>query len=389
VYARPRYRLSGRRSGRGFPGVPRSFDQSGRTLAPIRDNTNKIGFVLTYAATAAGMLGVMSYLLTGKQPEGGDWVFPRVGGENPDGSPRRITSMTYLREIPMVMKHIQEQASVPAGVLETIYNKMMLEPIREILNNRDYFGTNIYDENAPWYKQVWQTLRHIAGDSTPMSFSSAERARDTGGTWVDEALAYAGFGPAPSYVEKSAIQNRIAHLYDEHVAPKSRPYEDEAVTHEKLRARTRLLRAKHSGDSAQIAEATQNARKAGLSNEAIERIGRTPSDVYLFSRLPQADQEAILRQANDQEFARYVTHAQMKLRAPMRQERAGHKTETPTAPPPSRPAPAPAPPPSRPAPMPPPTLSPVTPPPPRGRSRADDLLRQSPRMGGDPPRRHP
>jgi hypothetical protein len=27
--------------------------------------------------------------------------------------------------------------------------KLMLEPVKEILENRDYYGYNIYDENAP------------------------------------------------------------------------------------------------------------------------------------------------------------------------------------------------------------------------------------------------
>ena len=62
---------------------------------------------------------------------------------------------------------------------------------------------------------------------------------------------------------------------------------------------------------------------AGYSNAAVGAIGRTPSDVYLFSRLPEADQQAILRQANKEEFERYIGHAHVKLRVPMRQERAG------------------------------------------------------------------
>jgi hypothetical protein len=34
----------------------------------------------------------------------------------------------------------------------------------------------------------------------------------------------------------------------------------------------------------------------------------------MFSRLPEADQQAILRQANKDEFERYITHAHQKLR---------------------------------------------------------------------------
>jgi hypothetical protein len=140
-------------------------------------------------------------------------------------------------------------------------------------------------------------------------------------------LRCARFGPAPSYAEKSAIQNRISFLYNEHVAPQSRTYQEGEVSHEKMRARRRLLQALHSKDPEAIKQAKADAIKAGYSNAAVGAIGRTPSDVFLFSKLPEADQQAILRQANKEEFERYTGHAHMKLRRPMRGERAGNQAE--------------------------------------------------------------
>jgi hypothetical protein len=284
---------------------------------------------------------------------------------------------------------IQEHGgNVISGAGEMVWSKMMFETFTEIWNNRDYYGFNIRDENAPWYRQV----RHTLGDLAPISESSAERALDTGGTMTkDVPLAYLGFGPAPAYVEKSAVQNRIAYLYGEHVAPASRPEEEEETSRERMRARTQLLRAIHDRTKAAaegadqatvkklsdaVAEASRNARAAGYTPSAIARITSTPSDVSMFSRLPEADQRAILRQADDQEFERYVTHAHMKLRAAMREERANKPREAPApnpAPVPrtavTSPSPAPAPAPPRSAPPPPPR---------RGRSAVDELLRESP-----------
>jgi hypothetical protein len=85
----------------------------------------------------------------------------------------------------------------------------------------------------------------------------------------------------------------------------------------------RLLGCTCRGDPEAIKQAKADAIKAGYSNTAVGAIGRTPSGVFLFSKLPQADQQAILRQANKDEFERYVTHAHMKLRKPMRDERGG------------------------------------------------------------------
>jgi len=214
----------------------------------------------------------------------------------------------------------------------------MFEPFKEIWENRDCYGYNIRDENAPWYKQVWQTIVHGFGDLKPISISSAERSLDTGGTWSKDAvLAVLGFGPAPAYAEKSAIQNRISHLYNEHVAPQSRTYQEGEVSQEKMRARTRLLQALHSKDPEAIRQAKADAIKAGYSAEAVGKIGTVPSDVFLFSKLPEADQQAILRQANKDEFERYIGHAHMKLRVPMRQERAGKQVEGPAPAPSSAP----------------------------------------------------
>jgi hypothetical protein len=201
---------------------------------------------------------------------------------------------------------------------------------------------------------------HGFGDLTPISVSSAQRALDTGGTWSKDAvLAVLGFGPAPAYAERSAIQNRISFLYNQHVAPQSRTYQEGEISHEKMRARTRLLQALHSKDPEAIKQAKADAIKAGYSTEAVNAIGRTPSDVFLFSKLPEADQQAILRQANKEEFERYIGHAHMKLRAPMREERAGKRTEAPAPGPSSAPAPqirgaAASPPPARPTLPPPP-----------------------------------
>ncbi len=100
-----------------------------------------------------------------------------------------------------------------------------------------------------------------------------------------------------------------------------------------MRARTRLLAALHSKDAEAIKQAKADAIKAGYSNAAVGAIGRTPSHVFLFSKLPEADQQAILRQANKEEFERYIGPAHQKIRARMREERRGNAAvEKPAAP---------------------------------------------------------
>jgi hypothetical protein len=129
-----------------------------------------------------------------------------------------------------------------------------------------------------------------------------------------------------------------------------------------MRARTRSLQALHSKDPEAIKQAKADAIKAGYSAEAVGKIGTVPSDVLLFSKLPEADQQAILRQANKEEFERYIGHAHMKLRGPMRDERRGNAAvEKPAAPAATAPAPIPA--------VPAPASPPRSAPPPPGEDR--------------------
>jgi len=62
----------------------------------------------------------------------------RPGGTNPDGSPRRITTIFYLREIPMFQKHMQEHGGGNGGVLaggkDMLLSKMLFGPFIELMN---------------------------------------------------------------------------------------------------------------------------------------------------------------------------------------------------------------------------------------------------------------
>jgi hypothetical protein len=92
-------------------------------------------------------------------------------------------------------------------------------------------------------------------------------------------LRCARFGPAPSYAEKSAIQKRISFLYNEHVAPQSRTYQEGEVSHEKMRARTRLLAALQGprGDQAGEGGCHQGRlQQCGGGRDRAHAVGHVP-----------------------------------------------------------------------------------------------------------------
>lgn len=280
----------------------------------IRLAQNKTANVIAYAATAMAICGAMTYAFTGQQPTGQDFIFPRTGRKNPDGTEHRITTMFYTREVPMLLKHIQEQGGGILGTMKgtagMLWNKLMIQPFLDMWNNRNYWGYDITDINAPAYKQGLQLGQYILKDQlSPMTMSGANHALDTGGTWTkDVPLSFLGFGPAPSYAEKTATQNRIAFLYRTHVAPSSRPQEEEEVNDAKREARTQLQVARQKGDPAAIQTAQKALQAAG------GKMPKVDGDISMFKRLPVSDQSAILEWAPSDEKNRYLPYANKKIK---------------------------------------------------------------------------
>jgi hypothetical protein len=276
--------------------------------ATIRNAQNKVAFVVAYASTAMLIAGAMTYMFTGEQPNGLDFFFPRIGGTNPDGSPRRVTTMFYTREVPMLMKHIEEHGgNVATGAADMLYNKMMFEPIKELYENRDYFGNDIYNENSPFYRQAAQAVTHLFGEQfNPMSVSGSRRALQTGGQPWEAGLSFLGFGPAPAYAEKSATQNRIAYLFGRHVAPYSRPEGIGELSKARGDIRNEYLIAKQRGDQEGMNAAEQKWTASGGSKQGMNNVKNgITGDIAMFRALPADDQKAIMDQATQAERDRY------------------------------------------------------------------------------------
>jgi hypothetical protein len=296
------------------------------TRQVIRDATNKISFVSIYLAQGMIVAAMIGAMLGGKKLEDQsfqDWQFPPAGGLNPDGSERRYNTMWYNREYSMAKKHIEEQGGPESpmawvkGLSHMWYNKTLIQPIKEQFENKDYYGREIFDPEASMGKQLEQRLKHTLGEQfLPMAVTGAKRVRETGGTKGDEYMAYLGFGPAPSYAAKTATQNRIAHLFQEYEAPGKRPYQDPEETAATNTARMGLLKARQSGDQAQIKEASDAAINAGVKPAYIRETmqGVTSSD-RMFKRLKEPQQTAILTHAPEDERAHYLKIASKKTRA--------------------------------------------------------------------------
>lgn len=291
------------------------------TEQTIHEASNKGAYVASYVATSMLMAGGISYMLSGQMPSGMDYVFPKAGGTDEYGQPRRLQTMFNTREAVMVSKHIEEQNSVLSGLATVIWNKTILQPLLNIGRNKDYFGNQLFDPDAPAYKEAAQLVDSVLGDVlNPIVFTGAQRAKQQGGGTLGQALSFAGFSPAPAYVSRSAIENRITHDYERYVAT-TKPYDSsgsglvssllgaKSTQGYRTDAKGRLNAAVQSGDRAAEKQARADLadpEKGKMSSKVAATMQPGTGDVYQFSRLPLEAQKSLVRDMTAAEFRRYV-----------------------------------------------------------------------------------
>lgn len=89
-------------------------------------------------ASRAIVAGMLTYVLAGELPSAMDWVAPRTGGKNRDGSPERMQVLSSMKDLDQLMYG----GSVP----DELYGKLnpAVQTGSELLRNEDYFGRRIY-----------------------------------------------------------------------------------------------------------------------------------------------------------------------------------------------------------------------------------------------------
>jgi len=316
------------------PAARRMMNAPTPTRALIRDVTSKSTNLLVYTMGAMAMNAMMNKYFTGEDAQGMDYIFPRIGGTNTDGTPRRLSTPHYTRELPMAEKNIEEQGgNVAWGLTQMLWHKLMFAPVQEAFQNKDYFGGQIFDPNAPAYKQATQFFGHLVTDQiSPMSVTGAQRALELSGKPKDLGslaraaasgdrdvwLPFLGYGPAPSYASRSPLENRIYALGRQFVFPEVRAYAENQQFKDRLEAMTAYRQAIQRGDAQARSEAAKKMSELGMTSKQIGNIKPEPSSPKIFQRLGQVSsslQVNLLKGMTKDEFKVYYPKASKKAKS--------------------------------------------------------------------------
>jgi hypothetical protein len=288
----------------------------------------KAKFIMAYAGLTAALGGVMTYMLTGTLPQGTDYLYPRTGLTNDDGTPARLNTPTNFRDIPMAIGHSQQHNSVISGLGQLLWSKLILQPYVDAVTGKDWKGGDLYDSSRPWIVRQLQLADSLLGESfSPAGVVGAQRASEVPGAGGREkALAYAGFAPAPKYVGFNALENRILQMSYDRRGPQ--PYEYGAKTGlgrglvqgavrglagDPLKSEVRhegtveKASAQAQGNPQGVAAANQKLLGPGLESKGAVKYANPKLGVEkAFAYLPLEDQQALVKDMKPGEFARFV-----------------------------------------------------------------------------------
>lgn len=249
-------------------------------------------FALSYVGGALLLAGVMTYAFTGQMPEGQDWFYPRIGGTDAEGKPKRVNTPYFTREFAAIYSHMQKEGVVP-GLTHLVTNKAsgVIGLTGAIAGGVDSLDREVRDPNAPAYKQLEQTLAFVFRDVAPISAESVRQ----GATKKEQALSFAGFTNAPKYATETPLEAAISSTFQKYYGAKLTPY-DRAAYSDDARKLRRMLEQDSPEYDNQLTQMEQKYDLTPAESRKLERnLARgTSAFLQMFSRLEWKQQKKIL-----------------------------------------------------------------------------------------------
>lgn len=266
-------------------------------------------FVAFYTGQSLLYGGLMTYLLTGNQPEKlEDYIFPKNGEKNPDGTDQRVSTMYYVKEFASVAKRI-EIDGVAGGVSHVVQSKAsgVIGAVGEWVTGLNSMGQEIRDPNAPAYQQLQQALGYSLQRMEPISMKAV---RENNRSLKSAVMSVAGFSPAPRYITESVVEGKIKSAYQKYNTGKQLAYEKFLLSNERKELQ-RLYEAgemdKYDEKLDQVVDKFKLTPKEQVKlTKAIGNKDFSEGFLNMFKSLPWQRQKLLLDQMTEEERDVYL-----------------------------------------------------------------------------------
>jgi diguanylate cyclase (GGDEF)-like protein len=281
--------------------VRRAFKE-GKAVEPIV--THRMAYIAALPVVTAIVGGLTQYLLTGKGPdEMKDYFFPKTGNFDENGRPERLSLPTYMRDVYAYTRHPGRTAGHKLHPL--------IGTVAEMLENKDYYGTEIRNSDDPIMQQVLDELKFAGKNFTPFAVQGLSKEMERKGSTSSKILPFFGFTPAPKDVNTTKAEDLLSEVQAQHREVGSRTKAEAERSH----LLSDLVRAKKRGEDYKTD--LRNAIEAGiLKRSDAELVVKRASTDYLsygVRKLPIDDALKIYEVADEQERDRLKKIMKIKV----------------------------------------------------------------------------
>lgn len=237
--------------------------------------TSRSAYLAGLAVTTALGGAITQYLYTGKGPETlKDYFYPQDGTFDADGNANRKQLPTYTKEVVGVSSH----------PWQTVKNKKSpIFALVEMLENEDFYGDKIRNEQAPIVQQAMQSAEYFAKQFIPFTvrnMQEADRRNDTSSGIPN----FFGVTPAPRGMIRTpaqALMQEIGPQRGERTFDQAQSQQDRGDILKNLRGGTDASEA--------IRQAIQDGNLTPRTfNQLLKRAGTMPL-IERFKMLPFQD----------------------------------------------------------------------------------------------------
>jgi hypothetical protein len=268
--------------------------------------TPRASYFVSLPITVGLAGGLVHYLATGHVPSSlKDWYYPGTGQKNADGSDERGQLASYLRDM-------RDATTAP---WQTVKNKLnpAVSLTLDMLNNKDFFGDKIRNEQDPLVQQLAQEARYILGQATPLGVRNLREGLARGQSLGTAAQSLVGITPAPRAVVRSEALNRMHDFLSARGGGVGLTPEQQGARRERTDLMGRLRQ--HEPDAG---AAVGGAVSSGtISVDAAKRTLRTsaaPGAVAQFQRLTLPEALEVYRIATTEERQQFGSVLSDKLK---------------------------------------------------------------------------
>ena len=193
--------------------------------------TDRMAYLIALPMVAGAIGSIMNYAMTGQPPQ--DWkdaLMPRTGKLDRNGNPQRLSLPTYIKDI------LSDWHDFPntKKMLESFSHKLnpWFSVAHDVIENADFFGTKVYNEADPFWRQQADKAIFAAKSATPFAVTSTMRLNESNPTLMQQVLPFFGFVPAKAALTMSPAQALAAELMGNMLPRGART--QEAANHAKL-----------------------------------------------------------------------------------------------------------------------------------------------------------